>query len=100
MELSFERIEMMAAKPHRSNKERMSNTERIEELAQIVIGNGQAGLKGRLLIVETKLDGMKEDISEIKGSVTWAQRLLITETIGIALTVGILWINLATGGQG
>lgn len=84
----------MATKTKSSRKPTLTTTtERIRDLEEVINGNGTIGLKGKVVQLDTKLDGIKDDIGEIKDSQKWAMRLAITQAVSLVIAVGFYLLN-------
>lgn len=64
-----------------------TNTQRIDAIEHTLNGNGSAGLKGRMVMVEARMDAVKEDLGEIKESLRWANRFVIGQTVALIIAL-------------
>ena len=74
----------------------LNNGKRIDTLEEIVQGNGGAGLKGKVIALETWLASIKDDITEIKDNQKWAMRLVAGQFVALIIAI-VLYVLNGTG---
>ena len=74
---------------NKSSRPTLTTNKRIDALEEIVQGNGGAGLKGKIIVLETWQLSMKDDISEIRDSVKWATRFSLAQMVTLVIAIGM-----------
>ena len=78
---------------NKSSRPTLTTNKRIDALEEIVQGNGGAGLKGKIIVLETWQLSMKDDISEIKEAQRWAMRLAVVQFLALIIAIIMFLLN-------